>query len=213
MSINVLIADSSIPFSASLAEALRGKGASVAVLSGAESDNPADIPWNRPSPLSSRTVLLDVKNRFVNLDCAVIGFDPASLPQSLDVTDQTAIVRVADEFIRGNLLLVSALADLFRRQGKGVLCFALMGLADGTSAGRGIPVSVAESAFIRLAEETALTFVSSSVDGVQPLLVRLDPAESAAGLDWLVSRILNPAPARKDARWVKAGARSIFGKL
>lgn len=237
MSSTVLIADSSIPFAVSLAGALRGKDASVAILSSAvQEGSTLDLFWNRPSPLSARTVMLDAKNRFDLLDCAVLAFDVASIPPSCKEGDSASITRLFDEYVRGHALLVSEIAAAFRRQKKGLFCFALVNRerpAGGQSASTLAPSSagsalsaaqtpalspditcaMAESAFIKLAEELSSSFAASPADGIQCLLAKVDPTDEATALDWLAAQIVNPSASRKENRWVKPGAKGFFAKL
>ena len=237
MSSTVLIADASIPFSVSLAGALRGKAASVAILSSAAQEGSTlELAWNRPSPLSARTVILDAKNRFGALDCAVLAFDSASIPQECRAGDSSSITRLFDEYVRGNALLVSEITACFRRQKKGLFCFILLNrdraiqssspvsLQSAPSAMQSqgqvkpagispdIACAMAESAFVTMAEEISSAFAATPDAGIQCVLAKVDPEDEASGLDWLVPQIDNPA-SRKENRWVKPGAKGLFAKF
>lgn len=223
-----MIADKSVPFAVSLAGALRSRDVSVALVSDASGEESAsapsdsaglaDIPWNRPSTLSARTIPLAVKNRFGSLDQAVVVFDTPLLEAAFPPDDSLTPVRVADEYIRGYMLLVRELSALFAAQGKGRYIFALR-VRDSTAERSApppanLPVSVAESAFIRLAEETALSCGTSKDSAVQSLLVRMDNQDDSGNLLWLTEQLLTPAGNRSQAvRWVKAGTRGLFGKF
>lgn len=237
MSSTVLIADASIPFAVSLAGALRGKDASVAILASAvQEGSTLDLFWNRPSPLSARTVMLDAKNRFDSLDCAVLAFDVASIPASCREGDSASITHLFDEYVRGYALLISEIVVAFRRQKKGLLCFVLVNRESATggqsssvlsSSAAGpaqsaiqatglspdIACAMAESAFVKLAEELSSSFAAAPADGIQCLLAKVDPADEATALDWLASQIVNPSASRKENRWVKPGAKGFFAKL
>lgn len=223
---SVLISDKSVPFASALAGALRGKNSSVAMLSGEQeaktaktdksaSDSSAliEIPWNRSSALSARTVLLEVKNKFVTLEQAVLVFDTPFLTET--APEKLATVTVVDDFIKGFLLLVSEITVRFALEKKGRLVFVVRQQATGTNAFgiQNIPVRVAESAFIRLAEETALAFSARSNIDLQTLLVKLETAGDAENAAWLLEQMEQPSVSRNQTRWIKSGSHGLFGKM
>jgi hypothetical protein len=227
MSSTVLIADASIPFSVSLAGALRGKDASIAILSSTvQEGSTLDLAWNRPSPLSARTVALDAKNRFGTLDCAVLSFDPASIPLDCKTGDSAAITHLFDEYVRGNALMASEIASLFRKQKKGLFCFVLVNRERAVLSPAAVPqekpqpeglspdifCAMAESAFVKMAEEISSACAASPDGGIQCALAKVEPEDETAALDWLVAQIDNPA-SRKENRWVKPGAKGLFAKF
>lgn len=228
MSMSVMIADKSIPFAVSLAGALRSRDVCVALVSDAsveevapvspDSAGLAEVPWNRPSTLSARTVPLAAKNRFGSLDQAILVFDTPLLEAAFPPDDSLSPVRVADEYIRGYMLLVRELGLLFAAQGKGRFVFALRArdaAAERSSpSAANLPISVAEAAFIRLAEETALSCGGSKDSAVQSLLVRMENQDDAGNLPWLTEQLMAPAGNRSQGgRWLKAGTRGLFGKF
>jgi hypothetical protein len=228
MSMSVMIADKSVPFAVSLAGALRSRDVSVALISDAsgeegasapsDSAGLADVPWNRPSALSARTVPLAVKNRFGSLDQAILVFDTPLLEAAFPPDDSLSPVRVADEYIRGYMLLVRELGALFAAQEQGRFAFVLR-VRDSTAERSSpppanLPVSVAEAAFIRLAEETALSCGASKDSAVQSLLVRMENQDDSGNLLWLTEQLMTQAGNRSSGgRWIKAGTRGLFGKF
>jgi hypothetical protein len=215
MSMSVLIADSSIPFAVSLAESLRGKKASVGLLSPYDSGNPVaesvSFVWNRPSPLSARTVTLEMKNAFSSLDGAVLLFDASSIAYDSSAQDSTSAVRCVDEYVRGFMLLSLEIVRCFREQRKGTLAFAVRSAA-ALNPALSLSAAVAEGAFIRLADETALS-CGRSEDGFQTLLVKLDPSGDAENVEWLSQQLFSTPQPRGQGRWIKAGSRGLFGKF
>jgi len=137
MSMSVLISDKSVPFASVLAGSLRARNASVALLCGIpedtvpgrkESVDPSalcEIPWNRSSDLSARTVLLEIRNCFGPLDQAVLVFDLPVFAERLTATAGHAAV--IDEYIKGYLLLALEIVSLFVRGKKGRLVFVVRG--------------------------------------------------------------------------------------
>jgi len=230
MSMSVLIADKSVPFAVSLAGALRSRDASVALLSDASSEESAavssdsaslvDVPWNRASVLSARTVPIRIKNCFTSLDQAVLVFDTPLLEDSFSPEDPLSPVRVADEYVRGYMLLVRELCALFTAREQGRLVFVLRDrqtrdVPTDRAPGRpaNMPVSVAEAAFVRLAEETASSLATLKIPSVQSLLVRIESADDTANLVWLEDQLVAPIGNRPQGRWIKAGSRGLFGKF
>lgn len=219
---SVLISDKNIPFSSVLAGVLRQKDVSVALLSSESSvanDHPVsavsssdliEIPWNRPSILSVQTVLLEIKNSFHGLDQAVLIFDCPFFAETEKGTSSLDSVRVAEELIKSFILLAGEITSYFSVMKKGRLVFVVRPLS---VRGTNIPVSVAESAFIRLAEETAAFLSASGNPQLQSLLVRLESTEDAENAAWLVEQMDALVGVRRDIRWIKAGTRGLFGKL
>jgi hypothetical protein len=222
MNTRVLISDKSIPFASALADLMRGKNSSVALICGdAEAEDKGSspdpslvrIPLNRSSSLSVRTLILEVKNNFASLDQAVLVFDTPVLFES--VSDAITTAGIVDEYIKGYLLLVNELSVLFALQKKGRFLFVVRPSSAGAAASpsRNIPVSVAEAAFMRLAEETALSFASRANPDLQAQLIRLEAGEDPESLAWLAEQLEMPSGVRGQGRWIKAGSRGLFGKL
>lgn len=224
MSSSILIADASCPVAVSLSESLRAKGAAVGLLSGLTPLAESGLTWNRSSPLSARTVVLGMKNAFGPFDRAVLAFDAQSFSASASPDDATAPVRCVDEYARGYLLLALEIAKAFKERRSGLLAFALKP-SPPQAVGANIPLAVAEGAFIRLAEEIAASFAAfratgaersrspAAPDGPHALLARFESADDAESVSWLTEQLLAPMPQRLSARWVKAGARGLFGKF
>jgi hypothetical protein len=217
MSMSVLVCDKSVPFATALAVSLRAKDHSVALLvdSGdvargeGSSTELREIPWNRPSALSAQTVSLALRNAFRILDHAVVAFDAASISVSDETDERMRLVAVSDLYIRGYLLLVHELSDLFARQGRGRITFAVRGVPSG-SRPREASALVAESAFIRLAEETAAALSASGNSAIQTSLVRLDGSDGDQDVEWLLRRLEGEVTLRSQLSWVKSGSRFPF---
>lgn len=217
MSMSLLVCDKSVPFASALAVSLRAKDHSVALLvdSGdavrgeGSSTGLREIPWNRPSALSAQTVSLALRNAFRVLDHAVVAFDAASVAVSGEDDERMRLVAVSDSHIRGYLLLVHELSDLFVRQGRGRLTFAVRGIPSG-SRPREASALVAEGAFIRLAEETAAALSASGNSAIQTSLVRLDGGDGDQDVEWLLRRLEGEVTLRSQLSWVKSGSRFPF---
>lgn len=234
MSMCVLVCDKSVPCASALAGELRGRGVSVSLVTdeeaapgGSRARNAAKQPvegsalaepfWNRASPLSARTLMLETSNVLSPPDQAALFFDAAALLSSLpEGRDNPS--SVIDGWIAGYVYLVRELVQAFSARGRGRILFAVTGgSARGEAHGEASPGSpslaaaLAESAFIRLAEETA-AFLSARVPaGAEALLVRVGDESVPESAAWLASRIIDsPMTGRSAARWVKTGSRDIL---
>ena len=226
-----MVCDKSVPFASALAVSLRAKDHSVALLvdavEAARGEGPSsvgthsgaqaagvptglrEIPWNRPSALSAQTVSLALRNAFRSLDQAVLAFDAASVAVSEETDERMRLIAVSDSYIRGYLLLANELSDLFIRQGRGRLTFAVRGLPSGFRP-RESSALVAEGAFIRLAEETSAALSASGNPAIQTSLVRLEGSDNEQDVEWLLRRLEGEVTLRSQLSWVKSGSRFPF---
>ena len=220
MSTSILVGDITVPFAESLEGTLGAKGLQVVPVAGigngtapASGHSGSPIAWNRPSPLSARTVMTDAFNRSASLDTAVLVFGLASagaLPgEASDVVSARDPVRLTDEWVRGYLLLVSEIVRCFSLRKKGRIVFVLSPVPPDAC----LALHVAEAAFCRLAEETASRLSIQGNPEIQTLLVRLETAGTPADLDWLSSMLEQPSFPRPGTRWIKSGSRGLFGKF
>ena len=88
------------------------------------------IPWNRRSPMSARTVLLDASNAFDSIDEAIILEPPCAVSGGLHELPVADVERAFDD-ARGPVFLAREVLAAFRAQGRGVLCMVSRGPASG----------------------------------------------------------------------------------
>jgi NAD(P)-dependent dehydrogenase (short-subunit alcohol dehydrogenase family) len=129
----VLVSEGDSPLGAILARLFIAQGARVALTVdrpaagvGHRGDPVAErallrILWNRRSPLSARTVLLDAINAFDAIEEIVILEPAVAAPALLQETGSAAIERAFDD-ARGPLFLAREALSYFQRRGGGVLC-------------------------------------------------------------------------------------------
>jgi len=193
---------------------LRSRGVPCLVLAEARDGvTPAEglLPWNPPSLLSAHTAMLEAKTRYGGVDAAVLAFDADSFARSVN-RDGGDVSSVIDRLVTGWIYLEESLRERFAAAGKGYFCFVhSVPAAKGTPSPASLPLAVAlaESAFVRLAEETA----ARNGDGIRSLLVRYENGGDETALEWLASRIADGPPQRSQTRWVKAGSKGLFGLL
>lgn len=232
----ILICDTSIPFAGMVGKKLREKNASVALVSvgseeyeeplegdnGALESDLSKLHWKRHSQLSAKTLLLQVKNLLATVDSALILFDAQAFLADM-VSGQDSLPALLDDYVNGYMYLVREVSSLFLRQKKGQLFFSYRPFPPRT----GLPGSletvfaVAESAFIRLAEESAAYFASLAGIPITCQLVRLGDGDDTEDAAWFAEKlasaeysktgILGSIGARSSSRWIKAGSRNMFG--
>lgn len=233
MSTCVLVCDKSIPCASALAGELRGRGVSVALVAddgsagkraaakqNAEGSALADLFWNRASPLSARTLMLEASNILSVPDDAAIFFDTGALLAALPAgSDNPAAV--IEGWITGYVYLVRELVRTFSSRGRGRIFFAVSGGSARAEAHGEFPpgspalaATLAESAFVRLAEETAAFLSATTGAGAAAVLVRIGDEPVSEAATWLASRIVESSGSQRgNGRWIKSGSRSLLGIL
>src|SRR5208283_164002 len=141
----VLVTEGDSPLGAALTRLLTARGLSVVKIVSAQNpqgaaDAPAaaapgsgspaakqsTVPWNRRSPLSARTVLLNVVNMFDAVDEVLILEPPCGTHPSLHDMSSVEIERAFDDAKGPVFLAREALAHFLGRH-SGVLCMVSMG--------------------------------------------------------------------------------------
>jgi NAD(P)-dependent dehydrogenase (short-subunit alcohol dehydrogenase family) len=91
-------------------------------------DKPADeddqehlrrVPWNRSSPLSARSVLLNATNSFDTLHEAFVLYAPEGNYRPFHESTFASAASVIDEALKGTLFLIRELISYFERVGGG----------------------------------------------------------------------------------------------
>lgn len=236
MSFSVLVSDKSIPYAISVAASLRATGASVALLSpgdapvspstrdasGPDEAGLLELRWKRSSPLSARTALLDVSNGLSGPDAAVVAFDATAISAAVSSAESPSVL--IDSLVSGYVHLVREICAAFDRRGHGRLVFVRTRTARGRRgnaveiASAAFAIALAESAFSRLAEETARWIAAKGSRGQTCLLVSRVPAvPDEKFVPWLASRVVTGRGVVSHSRsltvWTPALAPEVFGFL
>ena len=134
----VLVSEGDSPLGAALARLLVSRGYSVVTtvprptnggsLPGAAASGRTSlaVAWNRRSPVSARTVLLDAINAFEVVDDVLILEPPCPAIAPLPEMASADIERAFDD-ARGPVFLARESLAYFRRRGTGVLCMVSLG--------------------------------------------------------------------------------------
>ena len=225
---NVLIADSRISTAALLAAELRSRDVSVTLAVPSKEGGSKPLPeqekgfvsslrevsWNPYSWLSSDSLLFEAA-RTSPIDALILLFDlNALIPFFSELSPEKILLSSVNAF----QTLADAALKKFRAKKAGRIVFMLSKRANRSNfhdikGMQYIVASCAESAFERLAEETAFVLSQAADNAIDAVLIR---SEFDAGNfpAWAADNIMeeNQKPARNSGRWLSraGGLRSIF---
>ncbi|MDR2898046.1 MAG: hypothetical protein LBU99_04455 [Spirochaetaceae bacterium] len=160
-----------------------------------------EFPWNRPSPIASRALVLEAENNFGTIDEALLIFDSDEYAMRYTETDTASFTRAADQLILGYSYLAGELVRRFSAQKSGTLTFLLK---TGTVV-QGIPAAAARQFFVGLAEGFAAEAQAETTYRVA--LVRGESSGDDEICTWLYP-FLDSLPEKVMPRWYKAGAKT-----
>lgn len=167
----------------------------------------AENGWNKASPISARTNLLQVKNLFGDVNKAFIIFDSRDFIKYSDF-DIESISKSFDSMFLGYSYIVTELLKTFYDQTYGELIFIF---SDDENREKSILENVGANAFSSLAENIAQKKASKQL-GIT--LIKTDSESLENDMDWLFSYLENSnskkaATMPKHAcKWVKWGSKS-----
>ncbi|MGD0726267.1 MAG: hypothetical protein ABSB63_11965 [Spirochaetia bacterium] len=134
----VLVTEGDSPLGGALARLLAARGLSVVKIVSGENPPtarstvqgtvapPAAVPWNRRSPLSARTVLLNALNTFDAVDEVLILEPPCATHPTLHDVSSVEIERAFDD-AKGPVFLAREALAYFLGRHSGVLCMVSAG--------------------------------------------------------------------------------------
>lgn len=187
------------------------------------------IEWNRSSPLSARSFVLEAESIYGRIDEAVLLFDEEWFASSAEKLDAEEIARVSDYMTVGFQYLALELISKFERANSAeqpsTLVFMLKegpctldvmkvpALKTGVNAIASPLVAAAAASFASFAENIAALYADSRF--VNILLVRSDPDSDVSGHDdqlsrWLCSymdELCEKKNVRHSVQWIKSGAK------
>lgn len=189
------------------------------------------IEWNRSSPLSARSFVLEAESIYGRIDEAVLLFDEEWFASSAEKMDAEEIARVSDYMTVGFQYLALELISKFERANSveqpATLVFMLKegpctldvmkvpALKTGVNAIASPLVAAAAASFASFAENIAALYADSRF--VNILLVRSDPDCDVSGHDdqlsrWLCSymdELCEKRNVRHSVQWIKSGAKFV----
>ena len=181
------------------------------------------IEWNRSSPLSARSLVLQTLTIYGSLDEVLLYFDEEWFASRADKMDSEQVSRTCDEMIAGFQYLSLEAISTFRRrdtaEGPGSLIFLYKqtpsrvdvlrspGLMDGMSAIASPLVAAASAAFVAFAENLAAVCQESIF--VDVVLLRGELSIEGFRRDdetgrWVCTTLAQRStPAAKQVRWAR----------
>ena len=171
--------------------------------------------WNKSSPFSARSNLLQVKNLFEEINKTIVIYDSRYFIK-FNTFDIETVSRSIDSMILGYTYISSEIIKTLSEQGSGDLVFVFL---DDEQREKSIMEKVGEASFIALAEGIATKKASKQL-GVS--LIKADVETFDNNMDWFFSYLEN-SNAKKAAsmpkhavKWVKVGSKAPvilpFGK-
>ncbi len=212
MDSGIFITDNRLKFSQLLAGELRDKGLKVCLSAepqGKDTASSSEVEWNRSSLFSLQSLVLQFKNMNMVADTSIIVFDALNYSKLYPSFDTLSIDKTISDLVSANLALANMLKTYYMKKAQGRLIFISR---DVDSPCGHPPISIASSAFIRIAEETVDALRKTELPGIQTLLVKLEGSEDETNAQWICNQLDLPVISRSPGRWIKAGQRGFFGK-
>ena len=204
---DVFITDERLAFSRLLNTKLLNAGYKVILTS--ETGNDKTLQWNRNTPFALQQLNLQLKNKEMTVDNAVIIFDANEFNKMYASNTLIAIDRTCTELVTAYANLALILQTIMIKQEDGRLIFILR-TSDNESI-ENFAINMAAVAFAKLAENTALLLSGKKLPAVQSLLVKLESPDDTSAA-WVISQLGSSVLTRNAGKWVKAGQRGLFAK-
>lgn len=240
MSKTILVAGKDMPGGIKVAEGLEASDRRVALSCGSnDSDSAADdvdssssiagVEWNRASPVSARTFVLEAESSLEELDEALLYFDEDEYSKNAGLLNSEECLRTSDSMVLCYQYLTMTLLERFEKkhsaENPASLVFLLKNsytcadlnrnpsLKNGMNVFASPVVAAAASSFEAFAENIAALY--SEMDYVNIVLVKVDAedavSEKAVG-QWIgeYNDSLYPSlksAAKKSVQWLKPGSK------
>ena len=196
-----------------------------------QSSTTTTVAWNRSSPVSSRTLILEASNIYGKVDGVVLYFDEGYFARNSPELDTSGCSRCADEMILGYQYLTLESLRRFEKRNNasnpGTLVFVIKeassesdairnpSLRDGGACVSSPIVASAAASFTAFAENIAAVY--SEKEYVNIYLIKSDGTGDVGSKDdilgkWICDYIeANPGPvtAKKSVIWIKAGSKTV----
>lgn len=172
------------------------------------------VAWNKASPISARTVLLQAVSANGEPGRAVLLFDAAAYDAVYRDFTVENISRGMDDMLAGYQYMTEELVNRYAQSG-GEGCWLTYVLCSSTEK-TGALTAAAEAAFQAFAEKTAELYAGGNLKFT---LVRCDSATKAETASWLNAYWALPgaekaaSQAKTAGHWVKTGGKPPLGIL
>lgn len=162
--------------------------------------------WNRASPISARSNLLQVKNLFGEIHKAFVFYDSTDFIR-FNTFDVESISKSVDSMILGYSYISSEILNCFSEQGFGELIFVFL---DDEQREKSILEKMGISGFSALAEGIATKKASKQL-GIT--LIKAESENFENNVEWMFSYLENSNSkkasnsAKHAGKWVKVGSK------
>ncbi len=213
MSNTVFLAGSTAENMACFVEAAKQAGNQV-FTADTEKEQAGAVAWNKASPISARTLLLQAVAAYGEIDRAVLVFDADAFDAGYGKFTVENISRGIDDMISGFQYMTEEFVNRYEKDAQ-TGCWLMYVLCSSTEK-TGILTAAAEAAFEAFAERVAETYAGT---GLKITLIRCDKATKNETAGWLntyceLSGAEKAASQAKTAsHWVKTGGKPPIGIL
>ncbi len=181
--------------------------------------------WNRSSPISARSLVLETETTIGNIDTAFLIFDTSLYVSEFEKLGIESISRGLDTLFAGYMYLTQELLDRFTKKNFGNICFILKmhpSISESVKTQKrteSLPaeplVAAAAAAFRSFAENIATKYAGSTI-GIQLVECLGTTEDSTVLCPWLLPYVdaaaKNPVVDAKNAsKWAQVGAKASSG--
>ncbi len=224
-----LLAGKEYPFCEDFANYVTNNGDSIMVtlLDSKEKATIAtpSFSWNRASPISARSLVLEAETTFKKIDTAFIMFDTALYVEEFEKMGIEVISRGMDTLYAGYMYLTIELIERFLKKGEGNICFILKTHSSLLEAVRqqkrteNAPsspfVDAAASAFRSFAENIAVKYAGAPV-GIQLVECTSATNDATQLCPWLLPFVESSSEkpivdAKAAGKWFQIGSKASSG--
>jgi hypothetical protein len=195
---------------ASVPNRLKGVSSASAASAGKSADTV--LPWNPPSPVSARTLIVGAENRMGRIDEAVLVCAPPAIRRRADELVPAETDILVDDLIKGWFLVVRELAVVFRTRKSGTLVLALSegGLGGGKDDAPDLFGGAVAAAFRAFAQGL---LAASFKEPYRVLAFSAAEAGDDVGFGDFIFKTLDDGNKRDAGRWHKYGKGGLFGLI
>ncbi len=223
-----LIAGKEYPFCEDFANYIVNSGnkVMVTVLDNDAAANPeASTVWNRSSPISARSLVLETETTLGDIDTSFLIFDTSLYVNDFEKMTIEVISRALDSLFAGYMYVTLELLERISKKGSGNICFILKkhsSLQEAIKTQKrtdtlpaGPLVDAAASAFRSFAEGIAVKYASAPI-GIQLVECLNGIDESTELYPWLLSFVESASKkpvveAKLAGKWLQPGAKANSG--
>lgn len=192
-----------------------------------EKTSPAITDWNRSSPVSAKTLVVNAENQLKQIDGAVLFFDAPCFNRLFTHNSIEEFNRASDELVLSYTYLAFEILKRFEKKNQGKLFFVLQNMQTQAEFMRKTPhdqiantecctniTAMAQSAFITFAENLVATKYKASNVNYIYLLEALPSVSEQQIVRWISQKMDEDYPVYKTSKqtvtWQSVESKSKF---